>query len=180
MAIYFKALWACPSMPDHIQKNLSDQNVASMAVKLHEKSEIYTSNSFQHIRNSKSLQTDWPNTFSPTTREPGFSDKRILAEFQRLLSCIIYPPSLLPKKKKKKRHTLMDQIFFKIHIAYLLQSFLGQPSQTQRTHPEILAIYFRALWTCQACLTTPTKTVLLNCSFHGYLITSKKKKKHSF
>ena len=90
-------------MPDHIQKNLSDQNVASMAVKLHEKSEIYTSNSFQHIRNSKSLQTDWPNTFSPTTREPGFSDKRVLAEFQRQLSCIIYPPSPLPKKKKKKK-----------------------------------------------------------------------------
>ena len=39
LAIYFKALWACPGMPYHIQKNLTDQNVASMAVKLHEKSE---------------------------------------------------------------------------------------------------------------------------------------------
>ena len=89
LAIYFKALWACPGMPYHIQKNLTDQNVASIAVKLHEKSEIYTSNSFQHIKNLKSLQTDWPNAFSPTTQEPGFTDKIFLTESQKQLCCII-------------------------------------------------------------------------------------------
>ena len=57
--------------------------------KIWEKSEIYTSNSFQHIKNLKSLQTDWPNSFSPPTRESGFTDKRFLAESQRQLCCII-------------------------------------------------------------------------------------------
>ena len=70
-------------------KNVTDQNVASLAVKLHEKCEIYTSNSSQHIKNLRSLQTDWPNAFSPTIREPGFTGKRFLAESQRQLCCII-------------------------------------------------------------------------------------------
>ena len=79
-----------------------------------------------------------------------------------MLHYLTPPPSPFPRPKNKKKHTLMtlmDQIFFEIHIADLLQSTLGQPSQTQQTFPEILAISFRALWACQACLTTPTKTV---------------------
>ena len=33
----------------------------------------------------KILQTDWPNTFSPTTLESGFADIRFLAERQSQL-----------------------------------------------------------------------------------------------
>ena len=66
-------------MPDHTLKILTDQNVAFITVKQHEKFEMYTSNSFQHIKNEKRLQTDWSNVFSPTTREPVSTDKRFLA-----------------------------------------------------------------------------------------------------
>ena len=52
-----------------------------------------------------------------------------------------------PQPPKKTTHWRTN-FFFKIHNAHLLQSILGQPSQTQRTFPETLGVYFRALWAC--------------------------------
>lgn len=56
--------------------------------------------------------------------------------------------NLFPPPTSKNKHALTDQFFFKINNADLLQSTLGQPSQTQRTFPETLGVYFRALWAC--------------------------------
>ena len=47
------------------------------------------SNSFQNQTLKKSLQTDWPNTFSFKICEPGFVDIRFLVEPQRKLWWII-------------------------------------------------------------------------------------------
>ena len=47
---------------------------------------------FQIVSNilkiKKTLQTDWPNTFLPTTSERGF-EEMFLAESQRQLWCIV-------------------------------------------------------------------------------------------
>ena len=51
---------------------------------------------------------------------------------------------------------------FKINIADLFQSTFGQAWLDQQLLPAILAIcYFRALWACQACLTTPNKNFMI-------------------
>ena len=49
-------------------------------------------------------------------------------------------PNLISVQKKKK-HTLMDQIFFKLHIADLFQSTLSQPSQTQHLPTDIANLF---------------------------------------
>ena len=38
------------------------------------------SNSFQHIKNQKILQTDWPNAISPTAWESDFAGTKLSAE----------------------------------------------------------------------------------------------------
>ena len=61
-----------------------------------------------------------------------------------------------------KKHTLPDQFSFKIHTADLFSSTFGQAWLNKQPFPEILAIcYFRALWACQAYLTTPKKNFMI-------------------
>ena len=40
---------------------------------------------FNILKVKKTMPTGWPKTFWPTTREPGFSDIKFLAESQRKL-----------------------------------------------------------------------------------------------
>ena len=47
------------------------------------------SNSFKRIKNQKILETDWPNTISPTTWQSDFAGIKFSAESQRQLCCTI-------------------------------------------------------------------------------------------
>ena len=67
------------------------------------------SNSFQHIKSIKKLQTDWPNTFLPTTGERGFEEMF----FGRIPKATVVH-YLTPKKAH-----INESVFFKIHIPYL-------------------------------------------------------------
>ena len=113
---------------------------------------------FNRLKIKKILQTDWSNTFSPTTWDPVFVDVRFFAESQRPLWWIIQHP---------KNHTLMNLLsffffFFRIHISDLFQIIFGWTWLNQQPFPEILAIcYFRALWASQACLTTIKKNLMI-------------------
>ena len=44
---------------------------------------------FNILKIKKTRQTEWPNTFWPTTWEPGFAEIRFLAESQKQLWRII-------------------------------------------------------------------------------------------
>ena len=47
---YFRILWACLNMPDHTQQKLHDSTVALMALQLHLKYKIFTSNNFLDLK----------------------------------------------------------------------------------------------------------------------------------
>ena len=63
---------------------------------------------------------------------------------------------------KPKKAQIDGSMFFKIHIADLFLGTFGQAWLNQQSFQEILAIcYFRGLWECQTCLTTPKKNFMI-------------------
>ena len=120
------------------------------------------------LKIKKILQTDWPNTFLPTTWELDFADIMFLAESQRQLWWRSF-------NTQKSTHWWI-KFFYKTHIADLLQSTFGQAWLKQQFFFQrflqfvILEHYMHA----RHAWSHPRKTLGSNWSFHGYLSTCKK------
>ena len=108
---------------------------------------------FNILNVKTTLQTDWPNTFSTTTWQ-----KRFWRNVFGRITKVTMVHYLTPPKK----HILMDQIFFQNPYCWFIIEQFWTSLTNQQSFPEILVIcYFRALWACQACLTTPKKNFMI-------------------
>ena len=97
---------------------------------------------FNILKIRKILKTDWPNIFFPTTTR-------------------ITKATMMHHLTPKKVH-IDGSIFFQNPYCWFILDTFGQAWLNQQLFPEILAIsYFRALWTLQACLTTPKNNFMI-------------------
>ena len=78
--------------------------------------------------------------------------------FWRMFFGRITKVTLVHHLTPKKKHTLMDQFLFQnSYCWFILEKFWASFTKSIN----LTICYFRALWTCQACLTTPKKIFII-------------------
>ena len=94
------------------------------------------SNSFQLKMKKITMQTDWPNTFLPTTWERSF-EEMFFVESQRQLWCIISHP--------KKAHIDGSMFFQNPSCWFVLQHFWASFTKPTTLSKDFNNLFFRAL-----------------------------------